>query len=1105
MLTQKKKNSPKGKSEAPSTPSSAISVKNNHTKLNPTWCRLATQNPVERSQDQEIAAASTTPEHQSQQMHRWVSLYSRQLGMHDSVHVHLNEAAKRQAAAHHRVRGMQIGEQVFFNPDACDLNTIDGRKLLTYEMIREAERSRIAEDQSGNLAITRDGKTTFLRTVILHSKQAEIEAHEAVHQAQFAIRSTGAPIGSRAQLEAEAHEGAQRIQKGFTFVPSYASAPGMTLAYNEEQIVQMLESMPQHIASIVGLLGGLQSIETDYPDAWQRIRRLLSEATSAEAYEILYRRDSEILEMVASSERIVALLDELILGFERANQQEALEIALNARQHLDFSYVSIIRGVQEQGEIYIDFWHHSLTAATPEAVVRDLHQEALAQQMEADRQREVNSCAIAAAQQFTGRQVATLEGILYDTNVNLSRLLEPEEGCFSELEALTYAHISGEACAVVQVNERWHIFALDEQLDYDDVWLTEQWEEHRTKLVPAGIHSRFLTTIDGYVLRARNSRYFGGDQNRRPAEYLEVNERLLEEHGDELSSNQAVNLFKQLVRNNILLRLDDSRRALVAAKHRFRPTLGTRPDANEARRLRQDASALRRHVLAAGQMTANADVLTNVERRQLQETISAIGRIVTDNPAAAMMIVDNRDQDDRDQAPEEDDIVDRTTGVEHDEHASWRAIQEINERLANIEHVQRHLHANPDSVLDLEPIHERYINRFDSFQRLQIRVAKFGHQLSTFASAIGMTALELGLLITGLFSGGMTALLAGAASAALGMRSTQQMFERVETLEAMSALDMAGELALASPEDASSARMWAWIGVGLSFLEVGGLVRSTRRLGRLQSILESSELSRVLAHSEQRISGVAQQLGMSEPELVRRLHSLRGAFREELIGRIRQATESSYSGGRASYGNIFDWEDAGYHISELEMVRTQLLARRDIGRVVESLRNFGIPANREMVQTIKKYNFDSAGLGFFYDNFAAWNRLARGEGTVQDAQYLMHEIREVRELQRIQAHTGFDFMGRDLARMTRRARRNWRADFDRYYIEAHTRALEAEYDFVVQQVRRFTGNRVNISRSVAAAVDPFREEARLYMLVDDIPLIDHQNFRAVGDLAMFAS
>jgi hypothetical protein len=78
--------------------------------------------------------------------------------------------------------------------------------------------------------------------------------------------------------------------------------------------------------------------------------------------------------------------------------------------------------------------------------------------------------------------------------------------------------------------------------------------------------------------------------------------------------------------------------------------------------------------------------------------------------------------------------------------------------------------------------------------------------------------------------------------------------------------------------------------------------------------------------------------------------------------------------------------------------------------------------------------------------------------------------------------------------MTRKQKRQWQADFQDYYIQAHGKALEVEYQFVADQVSVATKGKISISRFVAAAIDPNRDEAHRYMLVDGVPLEEHPNF-----------
>lgn len=181
--------------------------------------------------------------------------------------------------------------------------------------------------------------------------------------------------------------------------------------------------------------------------------------------------------------------------------------------------------------------------------------------------------------------------------------------------------------------------------------------------------------------------------------------------------------------------------------------------------------------------------------------------------------------------------------------------------------------------------------------------------------------------------------------------------------------------------------------------------------------------------------------------------------------------------------------------SKVEHLRQQLLGNNsDVRKVRNALINCGISVNEQSIALVKRYNFDSRGIYFTPDNYDSWIRLAHGKGTINDARYLTHEIEEVEELRRIQQQTGFDFIGTRTDEMTGRQKRQWQADFDTYYRQAHSKALEAEYDFLAKQVSNATNGKISISRLVAAAIDLDRDEARLYMLVDGILLEEHSNF-----------
>ncbi|MGB0386574.1 MAG: hypothetical protein ACPGWR_17330 [Ardenticatenaceae bacterium] len=208
------------------------------------------------------------------------------------------------------------------------------------------------------------------------------------------------------------------------------------------------------------------------------------------------------------------------------------------------------------------------------------------------------------------------------------------------------------------------------------------------------------------------------------------------------------------------------------------------------------------------------------------------------------------------------------------------------------------------------------------------------------------------------------------------------------------------------------------------------------------------------------------------------------------------------SGGRAGvYGH--QWIKAGYNLDEIEQLRQELLSRNDYGPVQRALQKMGISVKRSIIQAVKRYNFDSSGIAYTYENYTAWRRLATSKGTIGDVAYVIHEIAEVKELERIQSETGFDFMGRAYKKLTKKRRAQWMHDFNRYYYPAHSIALEREYEFIAEEVNRYISDpNLKITRLQAAAIDPTRllnlrtkeTEAAKHMFVDGVIMKEHRHY-----------
>ena len=193
---------------------------------------------------------------------------------------------------------------------------------------------------------------------------------------------------------------------------------------------------------------------------------------------------------------------ELAADQERA-QEAALDVVHSAQSASECTYRQIMLGIHDHGELYLDFVIGTADQVSADELLAEIGADARHAQSVADRRDNADRAASRAARSHVGRTVARSEGIFFDTDVKLAEVLEPAAGLPTQDEALGFARIRGRACAVVQVGARWHVFALDEQLDYDDIWQTDAWQEHRTRLVPVGAAARLLVTRDGYVVRHR--------------------------------------------------------------------------------------------------------------------------------------------------------------------------------------------------------------------------------------------------------------------------------------------------------------------------------------------------------------------------------------------------------------------------------------------------------------------------------------------------------------------------------------------------------------------------------------------------------------------------
>lgn len=95
-----------------------------------------------------------------------------------------------------------------------------------------------------------------------------------------------------------------------------------------------------------------------------------------------------------------------------------------------------------------------------------------------------------------------------------------------------------------------------------------------------------------------------------------------------------------------------------------------------------------------------------------------------------------------------------------------------------------------------------------------------------------------------------------------------------------------------------------------------------------------------------------------------------------------EITSSIIHGGGRAGPHEWGWVAAGYDLDQVESLRLQLLAQNDYGQVQKAMQQVGITVDRALLRLVKRYNFDSPGLGFLYKNYRAWRNLATRKGTL---------------------------------------------------------------------------------------------------------------------------
>jgi hypothetical protein len=674
-----------------------------------------------------------------------------------------------------------------------------------------------------------------------------------------------------------------------------APAQPMFAGVSDDQILGMLQGSDGTyyagwVLENVDRCGGLRAFERQYPKAGVVLRQRVVAFAGEPVYTWLLANDAMLLHLVQNSRQLQQHASALADKLAPRPITTGMRVALDLVSHYELDYAIAATGYKQAGSAVLLQWGLMLddldaAAAAIEATVQENQTDAEVKAATATMWKSV-------ALLLLGQHIATKERLFWaDHDIALAALLAPQDGVEDWNAALAWARLAQCACAIVQLKGRYFIYALNHDYDYDDIWEAEQFEEHRTALVPdsSGVpDTRAIVTNDGYVVTPRDGqRFFGGDQAKHQGAYLRADLQILEDHGDTVDASA---LLRQLALDILLLRLSDAEAGLRHARAQLMPDYIFDPAQGAA--LQDRTSELRFHIIQAAQLVYDvSDHPTDAERSAIEDELERIGQISSEDPVAASLVVNHRDDADKSR-PKASDYEDRVADMKSGDALSL-ALGELDEKLANVDKVRRYFYANPDAVYAFTGLIDAAREQFPDSQQLAISLHLFAHTMAEIADFLEMSVKELGLLVLGLVAEGPAALAVWAYGSLRGIAGVQQQFREADRLAAMANLDFAGGMELASPDEVRSARRWAWIGLGLSILDAGLFVRSASHMLRLRAVLADPELASVMRFADRPIGDIARALGKSERGLVAELATARGAARDELIAKIRNLAELS--------------------------------------------------------------------------------------------------------------------------------------------------------------------------------------------------------------------
>ena len=652
---------------------------------------------------------------------------------------------------------------------------------------------------------------------------------------------------------------------------------GTTDAANDQRVVGILE-LQQGINPLdqARRVGGLAGWRQRMPRSYTEMRRRSVARYGEPAIAAIESHDAEILALVTKSEAVQAGLLESRAWYDRlehSEEREAAQGVIDFYRGAAYVFRDDVRGLYEVSysyfaqqyadDIHYDLRLHQQTMAGDATdLVRQVGVDAFSAAADARVAREQREGWSAAGAGVIGDEVAKREGIFSDDTLEIEAQLEPTYGSTDYADMLAIARVSGRMSAVVEHERRYYTYTLSHDYDRTDIFLSHDWDQ-ASKLIESGhgASASAIVTSDGFVVTrdSESGRYFGGYQRRDPLLDLEADTRLLESGEAERLGVDIDRLFLNMVRNLALQNLRQSEQRMNGIVSQMAPDFLTDP--TRGADMQRDTARLRELTIEAQRL---ADEIGDAEPTEEQgdrrdDLLDEMGSLVQRQPAAAFFV-----QQERHALWQAGDIagagvagagvpgggflvglalqeagVPQTVVVDQLEglmggDAAQRAIEEANSRRENIATVRRALFDDPDIVLGFEPLHAPVLEHFSQEQRDSIRSSLAWRDFMSTAGTIGLTAVDLGLLIGGFFTGGATWVGLGleAAGTTLALVQLDAQIRHTQMLSAESQLDIPGGFQMATEEQAASARRWAAIGSALTFLGMVGLSRSASRLIR---------------------------------------------------------------------------------------------------------------------------------------------------------------------------------------------------------------------------------------------------------------------------------